>query len=102
MKKHCSWMVSVGLCFLLAGCESDNEHFCARYQYVYDQLLVDGLPSYADMRLRLKTDLSDPNKDKDQSRFMLFVLEDWYAEIKPGHESARDFCLRVSRWQAYQ
>ena len=87
---------------LLSGCESDNEHFCARYQYVYNQLLVDNLPSYSEMKQSLQAVLADPKKDHDQARFMLFVLEDWHAEIKPEAESARDFCLRINRWQAYQ
>lgn len=83
------------------ACTPDNEHFCARYQYVYQQLQEDGLPSYSEMKQQLKADLNKPGKDKDQSRFMLFVLQDWYAEFKPEGESARDFCMRMQRWQAY-
>lgn len=86
---------------LLAGCESDNEHFCARYNYLYQQLLEDGNPSYGEMKQQLTATLNDPQKDKDQPRFMLFVLEDWYSEIKPAHETAKDFCLRLQRWQSY-
>lgn len=87
---------------LLLGCESDNEHFCARYQYVYNQLLVDNLPTYSEMKQSLQDNLANPKKDKDQARFMLFVLEDWYSGMKPEAEPARDFCLRMKRWQGYQ
>ncbi len=86
---------------LLAACESDNEHFCARYQYVYNQLLEDDLPTYSDMKSQLMENLANPKKDKEQARFMLFVLEDWYSEIKPATEDTREFCMRIQRWQAY-
>lgn len=91
----------IALAVLLVGCESDNEHFCARYEYVYDQLLEDGVPSYGEIKQQLQTTLADPKKDHDQARFMLFVLEDWYSEIKPVDEPARSFCMRLQRWQAY-
>ncbi len=87
---------------LLMSCESDNEHFCARYQYLYNQLLVEKLPSYGEMKQSLQDTLANPKKDKDQARFMLFVLEDWYSGMKPEGEPARDFCLRMKRWQGYQ
>ena len=86
---------------LLVACESDNEHFCARYQYVYNQLLEDDLPSYGEMKSQLMENLANPKKDKEQARFMLFVLEDWYSEIKPEGEDSRAFCLRIQRWQGY-
>lgn len=86
---------------LLAGCESDNENFCARYQYVYKQLLDDDLPPYGEMKQQLVINLADPKKDQQQARFMLFVLEDWYSDLKPVQEPARDFCLRIKRWQGY-
>ena len=87
---------------LLAACEANNDHFCARYRYVYNQLLEEGVPSYGEMRPQLIASLSDPKKDKEQAKFMLFVLEDWYSEIKPVDESAEDFCMRIKRWQHYQ
>ncbi len=86
----------------LVACESDNEHFCARYQYVYNQLLEDDIPTYSEMRSQLFVNLDDPKKDKEQAKFMLFVLEDWYSEIKPESEPAREFCMRIKRWQHYQ
>ncbi|MEH6559324.1 MAG: hypothetical protein V7708_16125 [Oceanicoccus sp.] len=96
--------VAVGCCLallLLVGCESKNEHFCARYQYVYDQLLEDDVPSYGEMKAALYETLDNPKKDNDQAKFMLFVLEDWRSEIKPQNESSQAFCLRIKRWQQY-
>lgn len=87
---------------LLAACESDNEHFCARYQYVYNQLLEDDIPPYGEMKQQLVINLSDPKKDEQQAKFMLFVLEDWYSEFKPEHESPQAFCLRIKRWEQYR
>lgn len=87
---------------LLAACESDNEHFCARYQYVYEQLLEDDVPPYQEMRQQLLANRDNPNKDQAQARFMLFVLEDWRAELKLPQESAKEFCMRVKRWQFFQ
>ncbi|MEE8058915.1 MAG: hypothetical protein V3T17_13935 [Pseudomonadales bacterium] len=92
----------LSLPILLLACESDNEHFCARYQYVYEQLLVDDVPPYDEMKLTLVDNLSNPKKDKGQAKFMLFVLEDWYSGFKPEHEPAQDFCMRIKRWQHYQ
>ncbi len=86
----------------LTACESDNEHFCARYQYVYSQLLDESaLPSYAEMRERLLQDMKDPDQKIEQAQFMLFVLEDWHNGIKPEGEEPRAFCMRLKRWEAY-
>lgn len=91
------------LAISLGACESDNEHFCARYQYVYKQLLNEhDLPSYAEMRQQLLQDSRDPKKNIDQAQFMLFVLEDWHTGMRPEDESPRDFCMRLLRWKAYQ
>lgn len=94
----------VGCCLVplfLVACESKNEHFCARYQYVYDQLLEDDVPNYGEMKSALHETLDNPKKDKDQAKFMLFVLEDWRSGIRPQHESSLAFCLRTQRWQQY-
>lgn len=85
----------------LLACGSDNEHFCARYQYVYNQLLEDDLPSYDEMKPQLIANMNNPKKDKEQAKFMLFVLEDWRSEIKPPSEPVKDFCMRVKRWKYY-
>lgn len=87
---------------LMAACETDNEHFCARYQYVYDQLLEDGLPSYGEMKQQLLADIDNPKKEQEQAKFMLFVLEDWYSGAKPEGEPSKDFCMRFSHWERYR
>ena len=87
---------------ILVACESDNEHFCARYQYVYDQLLDEDIPTYGEMKQQLLLNLNDIKKDKQQAKFMLFVLEDWYSELKPEGESSNAFCMRIKRWQYYK
>ena len=102
MTKNKGWLAIVAMVWLVAGCESDNEHFCARYQYVYKQLLEEpDLPSYSEMKLQLQHDLEKADHEDDQAKFMLFVLEDWHAEIRPEHEDIREFCMRVKRWQYY-
>lgn len=86
----------------MLGCESDNEHFCARYQYLYDQLLADDVSDYSEMNSQLLDNMSNPDKDREQAKFMHFVLQDWRMEIKPEHEESRKFCMRMKRWQNYQ
>ena len=86
---------------LILACESDNEHFCARYRYVYDQLMADDVPPYGEMKQQLIDNLSNPKKEKEQARFMLFVLEDWYSGFKPEHEATQAFCMRIKRWEHY-
>ncbi|MFT5692758.1 MAG: hypothetical protein ACI92E_002094 [Oceanicoccus sp.] len=86
---------------MLLACKSENEHFCARYQYVYDQLLADDNPSYSEMRQQLQLNVEDQKKNNHQAKFMLFVLEDWNLEIKPEGEDSKDFCIRSKRWEQY-
>ncbi len=86
----------------LVACESDNEHFCARYQYVYDQLLEEGNPSYLEMKQQLQENSRNPKKNTQQAKFMLFVLEDWNLELKSEGEGSREFCMRSKRWLQYQ
>jgi hypothetical protein len=74
-------LAALMLMLLVAACESDNEHFCARYQ--------------------LLQNMADPKKEYEQARFMLFVLDDWYFEMIPVQEPSRDFCIRMQRWQGY-
>ena len=95
-------LFSVVVLVLLTACASDNEHFCARYAYVYDQLNEPGLPSYSEMKEALVQELNDVKKDKDKPRFMLFVLEDFNLGIKPEGEASKDFCVRMKRWARYQ
>lgn len=86
----------------LLSCESDNEHFCARYKYVYNQLLDDDLPPYGEMKQQLLENMSNPKKEKEQAKFMLFVLDDWYFELKPEGEETKAFCMRINRWKQYR
>ncbi len=92
--------IVAGVLPLLSACESDNEHFCARYQYVYKQLLEPGLPPVSEMRAELQRKLVKASDD-DHARFMLFVLNDYDRQLKPDGEDVRDFCLRRQVWQRY-
>ena len=96
-------IIVIALIGWLAGCADENEHFCARYEYLYTQLETGkDLPSYSEMKQALLADMADPGKKTDQAKFMLFVLEDYHSEFKPYGESARDFCLRIKRWEQYR
>jgi len=92
------------LILFVSACEVDeNEHFCARYSMLFDELETEvDLPSYDEMKEQLTLTLINPDKDPDQAKFMLFVLDDFHFEIKPKAETARDFCMRINRWEAYQ
>lgn len=86
----------------MVGCESDNEHFCARYQYLFRQLLDQkDLPSYAEMRAQLLRDMKNPNKKTEQAQFMLFVLEDWNNGLLAEGQQPRELCMQLQRWTAY-
>ncbi|WP_019530242.1 hypothetical protein [Dasania marina] len=86
---------------IIAGCSPDNEHFCARYEYVYAQLNDPELPSYGEMKQALQIEISQKPDDNDQQRFMLFVLEEYHLGIKQGHQTPREFCMATERWQYY-
>lgn len=87
--------------FMLSACESDNEHFCAKYAYVYDQLNDPDLPSYGEMKQQLEKEIAERPGDHDQQKLMLFALEDHHIEIKPAHLEAKAFCLQSERWKYY-
>ena len=42
------------LFIMLSACESDNEHFCSKYEYVYKQLNDPELPTYGEMKEQLE------------------------------------------------
>jgi uncharacterized lipoprotein NlpE involved in copper resistance len=86
----------------LSGCASDNEHFCMRYEYLYEQLSDPDVPPYDEIRLQLLMDLNDPKKDHNHAKMMLFVLEEYQLGIKPEDEPAQAYCVRRQRWQAYR
>jgi hypothetical protein len=85
---------------LLSSCTDDNEHFCAKYSYLYEQLDEPGLPSYGEMKEKLVDEIT--RKNSDHSKMMLFVLEDHHLGLKQGHETAQEYCLRMQRWQFYR
>jgi hypothetical protein len=89
---------------LLSACGADdNDHFCARYSYLYTELEGDpNLPSYGEMKTQLLSELSQPDKDHDQAKFMLFVLEDFHSEIKTPGKDAKEFCMKIKRWESYR
>lgn len=92
----------IGLVGLLAACASDNEHFCVRYEYLYTQLNEPDVPPFSEIYSQLQSDLKDPSKDKNHTTMMLFVLKEFEQGIKPEHESAKDYCNRRKRWEAYR
>ena len=85
----------------LVGCETDNEHFCAKYEYVYNQLDDPELPTYGEMKEQLEKEIAERPNDHDQQKLMLFVLEDYHLEIKPAHLEPQAFCLQSERWKYY-
>ena len=87
---------------VLTACTSDNEHFCMRYKYMYDQLDEPDMLPFSVIRNRLLDELDDPNKDHNYTRVMLFVLAEYQSSIKPEDEDAQDYCMRRERWKAYQ
>ncbi len=90
----------VAIVSLLVSCTSDNEHFCARYEYVYNQLLDPELPAISELRQRLEQDISQ-KKMVEKNQFMLFVLNEFELGIKPDYESAQEYCMRRKRWESY-
>ena len=86
---------------LLSACGDANEHFCARYNYLYDQLTSESdLTSFTEMKQSLLEKIA--NDDSDKAKMMLFVLEDFHIAIKSEGEEAFDTCMRLKRWQSYR
>ncbi|BFM16444.1 hypothetical protein R50073_26270 [Maricurvus nonylphenolicus] len=86
---------------MLVGCESENEHFCAKYQYYYRELTAPGILPIRDLREQLEKDLAK-SPDSDPTKMALFVLNDIEADIKPEAEEPRDYCMRRQRWTRYR
>ncbi len=86
----------------LMACESENEHFCAKYSYYYKELTQPGLLPYRDLKAQLREELTDPRKDPDRAKIALFVLEDIDNDVVPDHETPQDFCMRRKRCQRYR
>lgn len=81
---------------LLVACTPDNEHFCQKYSYFYDELSEPGILPYRDIKQQLEKDIKESNKDRD--RLMLMVLEDKNNDVFGYKESAAEYCLRAKRW----
>lgn len=86
---------------VLLGCESENEHFCAKYQYFYRELTAPGILPLRDLREQLEKDFAK-SPDSDRTKMALFVLDDIEADIKPKAEEPREYCMRRQRWTRYR
>lgn len=95
-------IIAITLVLIISGCASDNEHFCARYEYVYSQLSDPDLPGYNELKQQLQLEISKNKDDSEHEKFMLFVLEDHRSEIKPAHQSPKEFCVSSKRWTYYR
>ena len=87
---------------LITACESENDHFCAKYSYYAKELTRPGNLPFRDIKAQLRSALEDEGKDHDQTRIALFVLEDIENDIKAADESAIAFCKRRKRWEHYR
>lgn len=87
---------------LLAACESENEHFCAKYSFYYRELTQPGLLPYDDLEEQLRAELHHPGKDPDRARIGLFVLADIVNAAKPIGEDPREYCMRRQLWNRYR
>jgi len=85
---------------LLQGCESDNDHFCAKYSFYYGELTQPGILPRQAIRQQLEKKLSLHGSDK--TKMMLFVLNELDADVKRESEPAQEYCLRRQRWKAYK
>lgn len=97
-------LISLGIftgLLAIVACESENEHFCAKYSYYYRELTQPGLIPYKDIGEQLQAELVNPEKDSDRAKIRLFVLNDIVSDIKPKEESAQDFCMRRKLWERY-
>ena len=92
----------VTLSFLVVGCASENDHFCAKYSFYYKELTAPGILPYRDIKAQLEADLRKDNIDHDKTKMALFVLEEIDNDVKPAAEAAQDFCLRRERWKVYR
>lgn len=87
--------------FSLVSCADNNQHFCARYQYVYSQLDDPDLPSYETLKFQLIKKIAEDQAASDHEQFMLFVLEDYQLGIKSDDQNSKNYCLENKRWQYY-
>lgn len=98
-------MQKICLLFLLTvllSCESDNEHFCSKYQFYFNRLTEPGVLPFSQLKPQLKKDLKKNSKAADDAKMALFVIQDIEIGLKKDSETARDYCMRRQRWQGYR
>jgi hypothetical protein len=83
----------------LTACTPDNEHFCAKYSYYFDELSAPGILPYKDIKQQLEKEIKKSNRDKD--RLMLMVLEDKHNDVFGYGESAAQYCMQSERWKKF-
>lgn len=87
---------------ILAGCESENEHFCAKYSYFYKELTAPGILPIAELRSQLEKERAGQGSDRERANMALFVLDDIERALKPIKETPKDYCIRRKRWERYR
>lgn len=97
MRRHLIALTLIAVA-LLGACQSDNEHFCTRYQYLYQQLDDEQLLPYGELKAVLLKDIAKSADQDKRAKMMLMALEDHYAQLVQANESAKDYCMRTQRW----
>lgn len=88
----------VVLSVFLMACTDNNDHFCAKYGYYYEQLEKPGLPPYSEMKAGIEEKIANG----DESALMMkFVLNDFRRSNKPKNETPKAFCMRRQLWLKY-
>lgn len=85
---------------LVVSCTPDNEHFCAKYSYYYDELSQPGILPLADIKQQLESAIKKSGSEKD--KLMLLVLEDKEKGLIRHNEAAIEYCMRAERWKKVQ
>ncbi|MCV6613929.1 MAG: hypothetical protein OIF35_03055 [Cellvibrionaceae bacterium] len=94
-------LLLLGLSLLLGACDgAGSGHFCAKYQFYYDKLHEPGVLPFATLKAQLRADLSD-ERSREDAKIALFVIADIERRRKRSAETAREYCMRVERWQDY-
>lgn len=86
---------------MMVACQSDNDHFCAKYSYYYRELTKPGIMPLTDIERQLMDELRSGDKDPDKTKMALFVLRDVADQMKPSGEEAQDYCQRLKLWQRF-
>lgn len=94
--------LSALMALALAGCADPNEHFCAKYQFFYDELTRPDVMPLILIREQLEDDLNNPKADFEKVTMALFVLTDIEDKRMRHNETPTEFCFRTERWSLYQ